>query len=150
MHCSRSRRIKRWRDKTRKSKREEKRGQGDILCLRRQYTGTSNLSSSPIFSTCSLLSVVFHSAACSDPLALVPYHPAPTQTHIFLPSTPLLLLFRAVGTHPGGTMASDSIPMHRPRIVALRYGILSLSHKQVEQHRYTLQGSNKGTRFPLR
>lgn len=47
-------------------------------------------------------------------------------------------------------MASDFIPKHLPEACALRYGILSLSHIQVDQPEYTPEDGNKGTRFSLR
>lgn len=71
-------------------------------------------------------------------------HPTPT------PSPPFLPLFRAQATHPGGTIACDFIPMHRSETSALRYGILSLNNKQVDQPKYTSEEIDKSTRFSLR
>lgn len=76
--------------------------------------------------------------------------PPPTQAHIYPPSPPFLPLFEAVVTRPGGTIASDFIPMQLPESSALRYGILSLSDKQVDQPIDTVEEANKGARFSLR
>lgn len=73
-----------------------------------------------------------------------PNPPTPT------PSPPFLPLFRAQVTHPGGTIACDFIPMHRSETSALRYGILSLNNKQVDQPKYTSEEIDKSTRFSLR
>lgn len=76
--------------------------------------------------------------------------PPPKPTCV-LPSPAILPLIEALVTHPaGGTMASNFIPMHLPETCALRYGIQSLSHKRVDQPKYTSGDGNKGTRLSLR
>lgn len=51
---------------------------------------------------------------------------------------------------PGGTIAADLIPMLLPGTSALRYGILSLSHKQVDQPQSTSWDDHKSPRSSLR
>lgn len=121
-------------------------GWQDGVLLGRKHTGawTSSIS---LLSTCLWLFVVFLLAPI---FPFIPCHPAPTQPPPPTPSPPFLPLFRAQVTHPGGTIACDFIPMHRSETSALRYGILSLNNKQVDQPKYTSEEIDKSTRFSLR
>lgn len=66
------------------------------------------------------------------------------------PISSLSSLVQGSSHTPGGTIACDFIPMHRSETSALRYGILSLNNKQVDQPKYTSEEIDKSTRFSLR
>lgn len=129
IHCNGYRQIKRWKKNEREGERKRNRTRWHSW----------NIPSACLTSFPPVLcyTLFFLPAACSNTPPLIPYHPAPTQADISLPSPPLFPLFAAVVTHPDRTIAGDFIPMHLPETCALRYGILSLSQKQVDQPKYT-------------
>lgn len=136
--------------KQQKRERGKERGHSDIFGLRRQHTATRTYSASPPSPPVLCCPLFFSLQPVQIRSHLFPVTQPPPKPRFLSHLLPFPPCFQAVVTHPGGTIAGDFIPMHLPETCALRYGILSVSHKQVDQPKCTSQDGNKGTRFSLR
>lgn len=135
-------------EKTRK-RRGKKRTRWHSLSEEAAYRNMYPLCLSPSAPVlcCPLFSSLQPVQICSHLFSVTQPPPKPTfLSHLF----PFFPCFEVVVTHPGGTIAGNFVPMHLPETCALRYGIQSRSHKQVDQPKYTSWDGNKGTRFSRR